>query len=223
MDIQRALHARVEKLAKPMLITLTLVSQPKDKLSAKIDELYSSFRRLRSLPLVSRACRGGAAFLEITRGKKGDRWHVHFHIVADADYMPQADLARDWKAASRGSSVVWVERPASGDGIAYSAKYAAKGLDFNIAADTELLDEVVLALKGRRLAFCFGDWYGTSFAADIEEDRMDPEETAAAPWRTICTLQTAAACALEGDAQFIRALLATRIADWLKPALRPPP
>lgn len=222
-DIQRALHARTAKIQKPMLITLTLVSKPKETLRQKIDEMKKGFRALRSHPLWGEAVSGGACFLEVTRGKCGDRWHVHYHIVADAKYMDQRRLSDAWRSITKDSFVVWIERPASGDGVGYSAKYAAKGLDLSICVTPDLVDEVVLAFKGERTAFCFGDWYGTSFAADIEEDRLDEEETASAPWRTICTLQCATAAALEGDPYFAAAVRATKLRDWFNASPNAPP
>lgn len=222
-DIQAALHKRTKGMIKPMLITLTLISKPADALAAQLKLIKSSFARLREIPLWARACRGGAAFVEVTRGKLGDRWHVHLHIIADSDFMGQGELTAAWKACSSGSCIVYLERPHSGSGVAYAAKYGSKGIDYNIAATPELLDETLLAFKGYRNAFCFGDWYGTSFAADIEEEKLDDEETASAPWHTVCTLQSAAAAALEGDPYFAAALAATRIARWLDPPSHAPP
>jgi hypothetical protein len=222
-EIQRALHERMTKVAKPMLITLTLISKPSEALAAKIDELYKCFRYLRDHPLWKAKVRGGAAFLEITRGLKGDRWHAHFHIVADSEFLDFYALQAVWKTITKGAFRVRVERPKEENGVAYSSKYASKGVDFSVLETPELLDEVVLALKGRRLVFCFGDWFGTSFAADIEEDRLDGEETVSGSWRTVCTLQTAAAAALDGNARFAAAIRRTRIAGWFNAARPPPP
>lgn len=205
-DIQRALHGRMKDVSKPMLVTLTLVSSPRDPLAAKIDELYKSFRYLRDHPLWARACRGGAAFLEVTRGKLGDRWHAHFHIVCDCDYIDFYALQAVWKTITKGAFRIRLERPKAGDGTAYSAKYAAKGVDFNVCETPDLLDETIMALKGRRLCFCFGDWYKTSFAADIEEEKLNEDDTAGSGWTTMLTFQAATAAALAGD-DFARAAL----------------
>lgn len=218
-DIQRALHVKTEAMKAPMLITLTLKSQPKDQLAQKIDQLYSSFRQLRSLALWSRACRGGAAFLELTRGDKGDRWHVHLHLVCDSDYIEQGQLSRAWNLITNGSFRVFLERPREGTAFSYATKYAAKGLDYTLCTSDDLLDEAVMALKGRRLAFCFGDWYGTSFAHQIEEDALDQLEDIGGGWTTMGEATDCLAAALAGDKFWRDALLST---DFGRHALAPP-
>ncbi len=218
-DIQRALHAKTEAMQKPMLITLTLRSQPKDRLSAKIDELYSAFRELRQSTLWQRSCRGGAAFLELTRGDKGDRWHVHLHLVCDSDYIDQSLLSRAWNLITKGSFRVFLERPREGAAFSYATKYASKGLDYTLCTTDELLDEAVLALKGRRLAFCFGDWYGTSFAHEIEEDALEQLADIGGGWTTLGEVNDCLAAALGGDDFWRQALLST---DFGRRALAPP-
>ncbi len=222
-DIQRALHARITPLVKPLLVTLTLVSGPKDALATKIDELYKSFRYLRDHPVWGEACKGGAAFLEVTRGRCGDRWHVHFHIIADSKFIDQGRLSAAWKSITGHSSIVWLERPKTGNGVAYSAKYAAKGIDLQVAETPELLDETVMALKGRRLAFCFGDWYGTSFAATLEDDALDDVEGDGGGWQTVSDFGTAAAAALGGDPYFIAALASTPFGRAIAALAQAPP
>lgn len=184
-DISHALVSRLTADMKPMLLTLTLKAEAKQSLSELTTKLYTSFRYLRAHPVWERNVKGGAAFLEITRGKKGDHWHVHFHIVADAVYIPQAELSAAWLTITKDSFRVFIERPKADSGIGYSAKYAAKGIDYQIMSNEQWLDEAVMTLKGRRLAFCFGEWYGTSFASTLEADPLDNLEADGGRWSTV--------------------------------------
>lgn len=151
-------------------ITLTLAGK-NESLAEKIDRLYKSFRALRNHPLWSERIRGGAAFLEVKHSAKAERWHPHLHIMADAGYIDQGELSTVWRTITRDSFIVDIRRVKDeGQAASYVTKYASKPLNTSFSNDPILLDEAVEALKGRRLCFAFGDWYGN--ALDIDSDSL---------------------------------------------------
>jgi hypothetical protein len=97
-------------------------------------------------------------------------------------------------------------------------KYASKPLNSSFLGNTALLDEAVKAMKGHRLATCFGTWYGTPLSERIDSDEPTPLEEVGKrqPIGTIYELHVRA-CA--GDALAQRALSA--IADY-QAACNPP-
>ncbi len=208
-DIQRALHARISSLKTVSLITLTQISHPGEPLARKIVEIWKAFRTLRDWSVWQKCVRGGAAFMEVTRGKDGDRWHAHLHIVADADFMDFYALQAVWKGITNGSFRVRIERPKAESGSVYAAKYAAKGIEPALAETPDHLDEIILAMKGQRAVRCFGDWYGTSFAADIEEDKLEDDTTSGGGWTTMLSFAAALTAALGGDAFALNAVAST--------------
>jgi hypothetical protein len=151
-------------------ITLTLCGRG-EPLSELLDRLFKHFRALRLHPTWADKVRGGAAILEIKHSAKAKRWHPHLHIIADADFIPQAELSNAWRSITKDSYIVDIQRVKQAEVAGrYVAKYASKPLDTSFTVDAALLDEAVEALKGRRLCLCFGTWYGTplSNAEDVE-------------------------------------------------------
>lgn len=173
LQVREALMSQIE--GKPhTFITLTL-SGKNEELTELIDRLYKHFRALRLHPTWADNVRGGAAFLEIKWSEKAKRWHPHLHIVADADFIPQADLSDAWRSITRDSWIVDIRRISDqGKVAAYVTKYASKPLNMTFARDPNLLQQAVMAIKGRRLCLCFGTWYGTPLTyvedADLDED-----------------------------------------------------
>ncbi len=156
---------------QPLFITLTLCGK-NEPLSGLVDRLYKSFKALRLMPLWADAIRGGVAFLEVKHNTKAGRWHPHLHILADGKYVPKGELSDVWRSITKDSYIVDVQRCKPGQHTAaYVTKYASKPLNTSFCNTAELLDEALKALHGRRLAFAFGDWYGTSLN-DLEDDEL---------------------------------------------------
>ena len=174
--LRLALIPRLEQ-ANVAFITLTLAGLPRESLPAKIDRLYKSFRALRLMPLWKKSVKGGVAFLEIKHNAKSNRWHPHLHILADSSFMPHAELSQLWYAITGDTFIVDIRRIDSKDQVAgYVTKYASKPLNMSFANDPDLLDEAVIALKGRRLALAFGSFYGTPLDLEPEEMCNEGEE-----------------------------------------------
>lgn len=182
-----------------LFITLTLCGRG-EALAELIDRLYRHFKALRNHPTWSERIQGGAAFLEVKWSDKAQRWHPHLHIVADGRFVPQDQLSLAWRSISKDSFIVDVRRVRDQEACGrYVAKYASKPLNMSFGNTPRLLDEAVVALKGRRLCLCFGSWYGTplSYAEDetLADDLVD-----AAGWHSFFPLEDILRQAAEGDA-----------------------
>jgi hypothetical protein len=178
-------------------ITLTLCGKG-EALSDLVDRIYKHFRALRLHPTWQDKVRGGAAFLEIKWNDKSQRWHPHLHIIADADFIPQGELSTIWRTISKDSFIVDVRRVKNADVTGhYVTKYASKPLNSSFMNTTALLDEALLALKGRRLCLCFGTWYGTALT-DAEDSVLD-EEGDGGDWKMYVDLETVLQQAAHGS------------------------
>jgi hypothetical protein len=190
-------------------LTLTLGGDTSD-LSQTVDRLYAGFKALRKLPVFAANVTGGAAFLEITYNAEKRRWHPHLHIICRARFIPQADLSDAWAKVTNGSFRVDLRRVSSRRGIArYVCKYASKPMDGSFLKTPALLDEAVVALRGRRLCLTFGDWYGHALNARIE-DPIASEKLSASHWASMGTLAYVRERAAAGVPEFCAALDALR-------------
>lgn len=150
----------------PLLITLTIRNKPQ-ALTAAIDHLLHSFRRLRQQKFWGEAVKGGCAFIEVKKGARSGEWHPHLHIIAVGRFIPAKELSDGWFKATGDSWRVQIERARTAEGgCSYATKYATKGWTAEIVRDVDALLECVLALRGRRLCLCFGDWHN----AELEDD-----------------------------------------------------
>lgn len=159
-----------------------------ENLSACIDHVYRSFTKLRSCRLWRSCVTGGAAVLEITRGKDGSHWHVHLHCLVIGSYIDQRRLSDAWRVASGGSFIVHVREVKDHEaGVYYVSKYLTKGFDRSVVSDPDALIECVCALRGRRVLATFGEWHG----ADVELDHFDPRD-----WKRVARFDEVAAASL---------------------------
>lgn len=183
-----ALAAHCEHMHHLRFITLTL-GDTSAGLAASLDRLYLHFRSLRATDWWQANVRGGAAFLEVKWSDRAKRWHPHFHLIVEGGYIPQPDLQAIWHGISKDSFIVDIRACSSGEAAAgYAAKYASKPLIASFAGTPALCDQALRALKGRRLFFCFGSWYGTSLSNSLLtegllDDEADPQ------WESIGALR----------------------------------
>lgn len=181
-EIARCLLSRTKGM--PLLfITLTLCGKG-EALRPLVDKLYRSFRALRRHPLWEDKIRGGAAFLEVKYSDKARRWHPHLHLIADGAYIDQGELSTIWRTITKDSFIVDVRRVRDDEIVqGYVTKYASKPLNSSFSNDPSLLQEALLSLKGRRLCFCFGDWYRIPLH---DVDAADDDPTG---WSPLATLE----------------------------------
>lgn len=201
-------------------ITLTIAACSK-MLGDRIDSILDSFARLRQTALWRRSVTGGVYFLEIKRSASIDSWHVHIHVLVEGTWIDQKLLSDQWLTATGDSSIVDIRRPKTVKGVAtYVTKYASKPLDPEFARDPDLLDEAVLALRGRRLCTTLGSWRGTPLTA--------PPDTG--EWYDCGTFEDFLDRVIDHDQSAIDALTAAGVTDVAFWALqrapcyqRPPP
>lgn len=156
-------------------ITLTLAGADQG-LSEKVDRLYRHFRALRAHPAWTEKVAGGVAFLEVKWSEKAKRWHPHLHLIAEAKYVDQAVLSDLWRGITKDSYIVDISRVKDRNSCgSYVAKYASKPLNTSFAGVPSLLDEAVASLKGRRLIFAFGSWYGTKLSS-LDDDELELDD-----------------------------------------------
>lgn len=187
-----AMHLRRRVFSKTMrMVTLTL-RHSQTPLTDQLDRLFSSFRKLRQRQSTHELFRGGSMFLEVKYSALTRTWHPHLHILCEGAFCSQKTIAEAWHAITGDSYIVHVKRVDSDDRmVTYVTKYASKPMDSSVFSVDTALDELVVALKGRRLNHCFGMW-----------PKLDDKPTAdeVNDWVTVGTLARLCNDAKDGDA-----------------------
>jgi Replication protein len=130
-------------------------------LQERLNHLYDSFRRLRATKLWRDNVTGGVAFLEVKHSNRSEDWHPHLHCLIEGSWIDKRKLSQQWLSVTGNSKIVDIGLCRDTNHVgAYATKYASKPLNCTFASTPDLLDEAVHALKGRRLAYTFGDWRG---------------------------------------------------------------
>lgn len=175
---------------RTLFVTLTIRRDDKNLIPRR-RRLLKSFEKLRRHKDFRKRVTGGAACTQITRGKKGDHWHVHLHALVHADHLANGLLARMWQKATGDSFVVKVRAVGDADKDArYIARYASKGCEPDVVRDPEALVEAIVALRGARMLCTWGTWYGCE---------SDAPREAPAEWRRVGRLDYIARCAAAGE------------------------
>jgi hypothetical protein len=146
---------------------------PRDEsgLGERIDRLLKGFSSLRRRAFWKERCKGGLFVIETTRGRKGEHWHVHLHVLVEGDYMAQSALKAEWSAVLGEESIVDIRAVHSRDkAVAYVCKYISKGSDID-GWDEETICQYANGVHRRRLMGTFGKWH----SVDVSEDREDDE------------------------------------------------
>jgi len=173
----RKIAQSVEKLmresqAKLLFVTLTLRGKPQDSLTSMLEKLREAWKALRRLDGWKNAIKGGVVMTEVKwSATSGGHWHPHYHIIAEGRWLDEKWLKEAWKVVTRDSDQVKVKRvrdPA--EALSYVTKYASKPMDATFTMKSHLLDEAMRALRGVRLAACFGSWHGTPLNEKLEDD-----------------------------------------------------
>ncbi len=141
-------------------LTLTLLASDQP-LQAVLSRLLSCFVKLREWKFWKTGVKAGAAVVEVTRGEKGDHWHVHLHALLIGSFLDQRQLSDAWFKVTGDSKIVHIFSEQDHErGVSYVAKYATKGWTREVLEKPEWLLECIIALRGRRLFLTFGEWYG---------------------------------------------------------------
>lgn len=152
-------------------VTLTLHSG-QESLSTLVHKLYRCFALLRRTNLWRAKVTGGAAIVEVVRGKQKNRWHPHLHVLVHGAFIPQRDLSAEWLRITHDSSIVDIRLARTEAEVTrYVTKYVSKPVPAGTAHDADLLHELVTALHKKRLCATFGTWQGLKLT-----DTGDPVE-----------------------------------------------
>jgi hypothetical protein len=181
-------HTRARLIAENMkdfiaykqirMITLTVATDGM-ALSASLKLLYDSFRQLRRTKLWKSKVTGGCAFLEVKRSANSERWHPHLHILCEGLYLEQGHLTLTWHNITKTSFIVDIRLVGSPDKVCdYVVKYLTKPMALRYTNHQHLLDETIMALKGRRSILAFGTWHQLKLSLPLSTDT----------WKFICTL-----------------------------------
>jgi len=141
-------------------------------LNDQLDRLYHCFRLLRRRPFWRQHVTGGALFLEVKVGDD-NRYHPHFHILCETEWLDTYHLSEEWHKVT-GDSFRCDVRPVEDYKYRakYVTKYATKPCDPSIVRNSQKLDEFVCAIKGRRLYQPFGKW--KALLKDADSDPASP-------------------------------------------------
>lgn len=155
------------KRVRFMTFTLRHTNEP---LGVLLDRLYPAFAALKRTKLWKRNVTGGVAFLEIKRTAMGEHWHPHFHVLAEGNYIEKKALQDEWLRVTGDSFCVDIRLPGNTTTVAREVtKYASKPMSTTFVHDPVLLDEAVLALRGRRLCCTFGGWRSVLLVKTVDE------------------------------------------------------
>lgn len=150
------------------MVTLTL-RHSDTPLRDQIKRLTVCFNNLKRREWWKSRVKGGVMFTELKIGRD-DKWHVHCHIIAESDYLPNHELSHEWHAVTGDSPVVDVREIQNAESAAgYVAKYGSKPCDPSVIYSPERLKTAIEALKGVRLATTFGTWRGERLSKSSDD------------------------------------------------------
>ena len=139
----------------------------------QLNSLYACFNRLRERSFWKHNITGGAYFCEVKIGERSGLWHVHLHLIVVGHFVDQKALSSEWLAVTQDSSIVDVRAVTGNDHVArYVSKYVTKPADASVFAVDDHLDELIIALRGRRLCGTFGCWSKLKLTGDDELPRV---------------------------------------------------
>jgi len=129
---------------------LTLTIPRRQPLRNGVDQLLTSFRRLRQRKFWKKNVRGGAYFIEFKHSPAG--WNPHLHIILESSFIPVKKLSELWSKVSPGK-IVDIRKISQGSVVNYVTKYVTKA---DVPEPLQLQASEVLA--NRRLFTLFGTW-----------------------------------------------------------------
>lgn len=190
-NVLTALHDKPTRF-----MTLTL-KQSSCTLAETLVRLYDCFRRLRARSYWLSHVKGGCAFLEMKWSAMNDAWNVHLHCIVHGSYFPARNLSKMWYKITGDSMIVDVRFVHDHARIGrYVTKYVSKPFNNTFVNRSDLLDEVIVATRGKRLCITFGDWRGIR----LTESPND------ADWIALGTFHDVVSRALRGDRECLQAV-----------------
>jgi hypothetical protein len=145
--------------------------------------------------------------VEVKLGRDG-RWHVHHHVLMNAEYIDKQILSRRWLDITGDSSIVDLRRVDPAKGSGYVTKYVAKPADQSITTSPDHFDEMIVSMKGARLFNAFGTMKGIASDEPLDTaEEMLPDD-----WIDVGTLEE-----VRRNPALLAKVAATRILDpeWM--------
>lgn len=179
----------------PRFLTLTL-RHSATPLTDQIDRIYDSFKKLRKRDAWNNHVTGGAAFLEVKLSEKDGLWHVHLHCLIEGEYWDGYEISREWHAVTGDSFIIDIRPVENHEYRArYVTKYVTKPADASVYRSCDKLDELIIAMRGRRLCLTFGSWRGNKL------DEAEPDER---EFKNVGCVQFLVDAAQYGDSESMR-------------------
>lgn len=149
---------------------LTLTMKHSDTpLSAQIDRIYDSFRKLRRAAFWTSAVDGGCAILELKHSHRTGLWHVHIHCLLDGRFIKREDVQAEWWRITGDSHVVDVRRCHDAEHAShYVVKYITKPIPSSVINKPDQLREMMAAIARRRLVLTWGTWRGVRLSEPLD-------------------------------------------------------
>lgn len=180
-----ATQAKTEMKICFALLTLTVKNVTAEHLAAEISHLMKSIDRLHKRTIFKENVIGYFRSLEITYNTEKNTFHPHYHYILalPAEYKQHAVSTYDWRTTwekcARLDYTSQIDiRLIDDENIAHSvaevAKYAVK-LTSVIEQDTETLNALIRAIKGRRLISYGGAFKEYSKENDAQREQYDME------------------------------------------------
>lgn len=146
----------MNQVAQPKHVVLTL-RNVSDLSRDHIKFAKQSLTRLRGRKFCKNWV-GGFWSLEVTNEGRG--WHIHFHLLIDARWIDQQQLAIEWNAANKGfGHICYVKDGRKSDYKKEVAKYVVKGSLLAKWSGRDI-QTFCVALDGERTFGVFGTLYG---------------------------------------------------------------
>jgi hypothetical protein len=181
------------------MMTLTLRAS-QTPLRDQIARLYRSLTNFRRRESWKAHVTGGCAFLEAKIGEQSGLWHVHLHLLLEGSFWDQREISHEWHCVTGDSSIVHIGRRGDRESMAhYVTKYVTKPADSSVYAVNAMLDELMIAMRGVRLALPFGTWRHLRLS---EKPKCDVK------WISINSVDYLRSMARDGDPEAIRWLAA---------------
>lgn len=176
-------------------LTLTLRHSPTPLLD-QIKRLYRSFNNFRRRESWKRNVKGGVAFFETKISETDGLWHNHLHILIEGSFWDVKEISREWHAVTGDSCIVKLKAISTNEMLAaYVTKYVTKPADSSVYSQAKRFDELVISLKGVRLALPFGTWQHLNL---MEKPKLDVK------WISIARVDVLRDRARENDVEAIR-------------------
>ena len=181
----------VEKTDSLQFLFLTLTLKNMKDLTAGIDHILQSFKRLQDTKRFRKIVRGFIRTLEITYNNESNEWHPHIHaiIAVDHNYFTDTELYTDyeewrvlWQTVAHVDylpqcNIKKISEKERENAVAEISKYMVKPLDLELSKETEhIYTSLLKSTFGRRLTSTGGVYRVATKIVQKEYDQQCDKE-----------------------------------------------